>query len=163
MNPTLFSHTDPWPLAPNPLLSGQRLDREEANRLWDLDLLALGAAADRMRRRLNPAPRVTYVIDRNINYSNICVSGCRFCAFFRPPGHPDGYLLSRDEILRKVAEAVAVGATQILMQGGLHPELPIAWFEETFRAMKARFPGITIHSLSAPEIVHLSQHSRLSY
>ncbi len=77
------------------MISGKRLNREEANRLWDLDLLELGQAAAAVRRRLNPEPKVTYVIDRNINYTNVCVSGCRFCAFYRPPGDPEGYVLDR--------------------------------------------------------------------
>lgn len=144
-------------------VSGHRLTESEVVALFSAPLALLGAAADAACRRRHPESHRTFVIDRNINYSNICISGCRFCAFFRPPGHPEGYLLSRDEILGKVEEAVAMGATQILMQGGLHPDLPIAWFEETFRAMKARFPGVTIHSLSAPEIVHLSRLSHLRY
>jgi len=129
--------------------------------LFDAPLSLLGAAADQVCRRLHPNPIRTFIIDRNINYSNICVSGCRFCAFFRPPGHPEGYLLTRDQILGKVEEAVALGATQILMQGGLHPELRLSWFEDTFRAVKARW-SVTIHSLSAPEVVHLARLSGLT-
>jgi cyclic dehypoxanthinyl futalosine synthase len=138
------------------------LPEPEAAALFSAPLALLGAAADVVCRRLHPEPSRTFVIDRNINYSNICVSGCAFCAFFRPPGHPEGYLLSLDEIIAKMDEAAGLGATQILMQGGLHPDLSLAWFEETFRAVKAHFPGITIHSLSAPEIVHLSLMSGLS-
>ena len=86
------------------LAAGARLDFHEANRLWDLELLTLGAAADRVRRRLNPEPRVTFVIDRNINYTNICTSGCRFCAFYRPPGAADGYVLDWDALAAKLME-----------------------------------------------------------
>ena len=154
--------SDSWKPAVDAAASGARISEQEAVSLFSAPLASLGAAADAVGRRLHPEPYRTFVIDRNINYSNICVSGCTFCAFFRPPGHPKGYVLSLDEIIRKIAEAVAVGATQILMQGGLHPDLPLWWFEETFHAIKARFPGITIHSLSAPEIAHLSRISGLT-
>jgi len=140
--------------------SGGRLERDQAVALFAAPLAALGAAADALCRRLHPEALRTFVIDRNINYSNVCVSGCRFCAFFRPPGHGDGYVLSHEEILSKVEEAVALGATEILMQGGLHPDLPLSWFEDLFRSIKERF-SVTIHSLSAPEIVHLSRVSGL--
>jgi cyclic dehypoxanthinyl futalosine synthase len=150
-----------WKSALERACSGKRLAEDEAIALFRAPLALLGAAADAVCRRLHPEPARTFVADRNINYSNICVSGCRFCAFFRPSGHPQGYLLTPEEILAKVEEAVGLGATQILMQGGLHPELPLTWFEEVFRAIKERFPAITIHSLSAPEIVHLSRVSDL--
>ena len=102
----------------------------------------------------------TYVIDRNINYTNICISGCAFCAFYRPPGHPEGYVLTTQQVLEKVREAVDLGATQILMQGGLHPNLPIDYFESLFRAVKESFP-VQVHSLSAPEVVHIGRVSGL--
>src|SRR5271157_4074176 len=105
------------------MISSKRLDRDAANRLWDVDLLALGAAADRVRRRLNPEPRVTYVIDRNINYTNICVSGCRFCAFYRPPGAAEGYVLSWIELAAKLQELKDHDGSGVLLQGGLNPEL----------------------------------------
>jgi cyclic dehypoxanthinyl futalosine synthase len=151
-----------WKLALERAASGARLAADDALALFSAPLALLGAAADAMCRRLHPEPYRTFVSDRNINYSNICITGCRFCAFFRPPGHAEGYLLSREQILAKVEEAVSLGATQILMQGGLHPELPLSWFEDIFRAIKARFP-VTIHSLSAPEIVHLSALSNLNF
>ena len=143
-------------------IAGERLSVDQAVGLFEAPLALLGAAADSVCRRLYPEPIRTFVVDRNINYSNICVSGCRFCAFWRPPGHPEGYVLGRDEILAKVEEAVALGATQILMQGGLHPELPLSWFEEVLSAIRARFPGVVLHSLSAPEIVHLARLSGLT-
>ncbi len=104
----------------------------------------------------------TYTIDRNINYTNICVSGCKFCAFFKKPGDAGGYELSVDEILRRVAEAVELGASQIMLQGGLNPDLDISWFEDLFRAIKSHH-NIWLHSLSAPEIVFLAEQSGLSY
>jgi cyclic dehypoxanthinyl futalosine synthase len=152
----------PWQRALTHAAEGHRLDAAGARALFDAPLAALGAAADAMCRRLHPEPIRTFVIDRNINSTNICVSGCRFCAFFRPPGHPQGYVLSQEEILAKVGEAVAVGATQIMLQGGLHPDLPLSWFEDTFRAIKARYPDVTLHSLTAPEIAHLARLAGLS-
>ncbi len=151
-----MSWTKPLERAAN----GERISAEEAAALFSAPLAALGAAADAVCRRMHPEPVRTFVIDRNINYTNICVSGCRFCAFYRPPGHPEGYVLSHDQVLRKVEEAVAQGATQILMQGGLHPDLPIEWFEELLSKIKQRFP-VVLHSLSAPEIVHLAGISGL--
>lgn len=103
----------------------------------------------------------TYAIDRNINYTNICVSGCKFCAFYKKPGDPEGYVLTDDQIFEKIREAVELGATQILMQGGLHPDLKIDYFESLFRKIKDRF-DVQLHSLSAPEIVHIANISGLS-
>ena len=141
--------------------AGQRLDREQGLALFDADLLSLGQVASELcRRRHGDSPR-TYVIDRNINYTNICRSGCRFCAFWRAPDAPDAYLLSHADVLAKVAEAERLGATQILLQGGLHPQLGLEWFEELFRAIKAAH-RVHIHSLSPPEIVHLAELSGLS-
>ena len=133
----------------------QRLDREEANRLWDLDLLALGAAADLVRRRLNPAPRVTYVIDRNINYTNICVSGCRFCAFYRPPGTPDGYVLAWDELAAKLQELKDHGGSGVLLQGGLNPELGPDYYEKLIGSIRAS--GLAVHGFSPPEVVYWAE------
>jgi len=124
------------------------------------DLLWLGALADAARRKLHPEPAVTYLIDRNINYTNICSSGCRFCAFFRREGDPEGYLLSREEIGAKIDEAKGLGATSILLQGGLHPGLDIEYFEELFRYIRRRHP-IHLHALSPPELVHIAGRSGL--
>ncbi len=129
-----FSKTGPRPLTPDPLLSGHRLDRDAANRLWDADLLALGAAADGVRRKLNPEPRVTYVIDRNINYTNVCVSGCRFCAFYRPPGAEGGYVLGWDELAAKLQELKDHGGSGVLLQGGLNPELGPDYYKSSSAA-----------------------------
>ena len=125
------------------------------------DLLALGAAADKVRRRLHPAADVTFVVDRNINYTDYCVSGCRFCAFYKEPGSGEGYLLSRDEIFRKIEETLALGGTAIMMQGGLSPDLDICWFERVFADIKERYP-IHIHSLSPPEVAHIAAQSGLT-
>ncbi len=142
--------------------SGDRITADEALKLFErAELAKLGLAAANRSDILHPEPVRTYVIDRNINYTNICSSGCRFCAFFRPPGHAEGYVLSTEEVLAKVSEAVDLGATQIMMQGGLHPGLDISFYENLFREVKSRF-SVQIHSLSAPEIVHIADVSRLN-
>lgn len=142
-------------------MSTPRIGCDEAlAMLEEAPLPELGWMADYVCRQKHPEPIRTYVIDRNINYTNICVCGCRFCAFFRPPGHPEGYVLTDEEILAKVEEAVALGATQILMQGGLHPHLRIDHFERLFMRIKERY-RVQLHSLSAPEIVHIARISGL--
>lgn len=144
------------------VVAGRRLSPEESRRLMDeADLLTLGRAAGRIRSRLHPEGLATFVGDRNINYTNVCVTACRFCAFFRAPGHPDGYVLDRETIYRKLAETVAAGGTQILMQGGIHPDLDLAWFCDLLRDIKSRF-AIHIHSFSPPEIQHLARTEGLS-
>jgi len=143
--------------------NGMPLTREEALRLFqEAEMTSLGKLADRIRRRLHPENVVTYVVDRNVNYTNICVSRCRFCAFFRDTGSPDAYVLTREEIFRKVRELAEQGGTQLLMQGGLHPELGIEFFEGLFRGVRERFPHIHIHSLSPAEIVHISAVSDIT-
>jgi cyclic dehypoxanthinyl futalosine synthase len=136
-------------------------DAEALELLRSRELLQVGAHAHAVRERVVPGPLATYVIDRNINYTNICVSGCRFCAFHCSPGDPEGWVLSREEIYRKIQETLDLGGTAIMMQGGLHPDLDIGFFEDLFRSIKERF-GITIHSLSAPEIVHIAKVSGIS-
>lgn len=144
------------------VLAGERITFEEGLKLWKrADTLLLGYLADTVRRRLHPEGVVTFVVDRNINYTNICVCGCRFCAFFRPPGHPEGFVLTREEIYEKIEETLKAGGTQILMQGGLNPHLRLSYFEGLFRDIKARY-GITLHSLSPVEIDFLSQQEGLS-
>jgi cyclic dehypoxanthinyl futalosine synthase len=142
------------------LKTGARLDFEEARRLWDLDLLTLGQAADRVRRRLHPENRVTYVIDRNINYTNICVSGCRFCAFYRPPGAADGYVLDGDTLRQKLEELKAHGGSGVLLQGGLNPDLPLTYYEELVGAI--RDFGLGVHGFSPPELAFLAARNDLS-
>jgi len=123
------------------------------------DLLQL---ADERRRQLHPDNVVTYVVDRNINYSNVCSAVCTFCAFYRKPGHPEGYVLSFDEIFKKVEETIALGGSGILMQGGLHPDLPLEYYEDLLRELKSRY-GIYLHCFSPPEIHNFSEITGLSY
>jgi len=138
-------------------LFGQRISACEGVALFEqADLLELGQAADQIRQRLHPDNRVTFVIDRNINYTNVCTTGCRFCAFFRAPGHPEGYVLSRKELHTKIRETIEQGGTQLLIQGGLNPQLQLTYYEDMLRDIKANF-NIHIHSFSPPEIVHMAQ------
>lgn len=124
------------------------------------DLHQLGFLADSIRRRMHPEPVVSYVIDRNINYTDICISACKFCAFFKAPEDTTGQVLSREQLAEKIAETQALGGTQILLQGGLHPEKPLEFYEDMLRFMKST--GIHIHGFSPPEIFHFSQISGLS-
>jgi cyclic dehypoxanthinyl futalosine synthase len=142
------------------LTSGDRLDRPEALALWDLDLLTLGRLADRARWRLHPEPTVTYVVDRNINYTNICVSGCRFCAFFRPPESPEGFVLDDQTLHRKLTETLELGGSGVLLQGGLNPELPLSYYEDLVRFIRAH--DLHVHGFSPPEITFFSRQSGLS-
>lgn len=139
------------------------IDREQALQLLLTgNLLELGRRADAIRRRLHPEQRVTFVVDRNVNYTNVCESRCSFCAFYRDQDAADAYLLSYDAIFEKIAELVAHGGTQLLMQGGLHPDLDLGYFEELFREIKRRFPQVQNHSLSPAEICHLADRHGLS-
>ncbi|ACA59603.1 cyclic dehypoxanthinyl futalosine synthase [Candidatus Desulforudis audaxviator] len=143
--------------------AGRRLSEEEGTALLEsADLLDVGRAADLARRRRHPEGRVTFVIDRNINYTNVCVSACRFCAFYRSPDAPDAYVLSVEEIIEKIGELVRLGGTQVLIQGGLHPELGLEYYIGMLEAVKARFDGLQVHSFSPPEIVHLARREGLS-
>jgi cyclic dehypoxanthinyl futalosine synthase len=118
-------------------------------------------AAEAIRQRKHPDGIVTYIIDRNVNYTNICVAKCNFCAFYREVGSPDGYVLGFDELFRKIDETIAVGGVQLLLQGGHNPDLPLSWYEDLFRAVKTRYPEFKLHALSPPEVVHLSRLSQL--
>ena len=141
--------------------AGQRLSAADAEQLLESrDLAAIGRAADAVTRRMHPEPYRTYNIDRNINYTNICTAVCDFCAFYRPPQHAEGYLLDRGLILAKIEETVALGGDQILMQGGLHPTLPLEWYEELLRDIKSHFPQVNIHGFSPPEIHHFTKVSK---
>ncbi len=141
---------------------GGRISPRDALRLLnEAPLTALGAAADTRCRQLHPDGYRTYHIDRNINYSNVCVAGCRFCAFWRGKNSPEAYVLSFEDLFRKIEETIALGGDQILLQGGLHPDLPLDWYEDLLRAIKERFPQINIHGFSPPEIEHFSQLSGL--
>ena len=141
---------------------GGRLSPTEGLALLESnDLTALGRAADEVTRRLHPEPYRTYNIDRNINYTNVCTAVCDFCAFYRPPKHPEGYVLERDLLLQKIQETVELGGDQILMQGGLHPEFKLEWYEELLRDIKDHFPQINIHGFSPPEFHHFTKVSKL--
>lgn len=143
-------------------VAGERLTPAEGLAILEThDLIALGQAADAVTRRLHPEPYRTYNIDRNINYSNVCAAVCDFCAFYRPLNHAESYVLSREELLQKVAETVSLGGDQILMQGGLHPTLPFEWYEELLRDLRAKFPQVNVHAFSPPEIHHFAKITKL--
>ena len=143
--------------------AGERLDADEAELLDEqAPLLELGLAADARRRALHPGDLVTYIVSRNVNYTNVCTTACHFCAFYRPRGHKDSYVLSREELTLKIDETVALGGIEILLQGGLHPDLGIEWYEDLFRWVKSTWPTINLHALSPEEIWHIARTSQLS-
>ena len=143
-------------------VAGERLSPDEGLRLLKShDLAAIGAAANAVTIRLHPEPFRTYNIDRNINYTNACTAVCDFCAFYRPPNHPEVYVLSMDVLLKKIEETVALGGDQILLQGGLHPKLPLEWYEDMLRTLRSHFPQVNIHGFSPPEIHHFTKISKL--
>jgi cyclic dehypoxanthinyl futalosine synthase len=140
----------------------ERLDANEGLALFkQADLLTLGEIANSLRKRLHPERLVTFIVDRNINYTNICINKCKFCAFYREAESPDAYILSREDIFTKIEETLAQGGTQILMQGGVHPDLEIDYFEDLFRSIKAHYT-IQIHSLSPSEISYVAKKAGLS-
>jgi len=142
---------------------GGRISPEEALLLYtDAPLHPLGEAADAVRRRRYPDNVVTYLIDRNINYTNVCVTACKFCAFYRAPKHAEGWTHSLEEILRRCAEAVELGATQVMLQGGHHPDYGVEYYESLFAAVKAEFPDLVIHSIGPSEILHMARVSGVS-
>jgi cyclic dehypoxanthinyl futalosine synthase len=142
--------------------AGGRLDRDEALALYTTAPLALlGQLADEVRTRRHPDGVVTYIIDRNVNYTNVCVARCNFCAFYRPVGSSEGYVLGFDEVFRKIDETIEVGGEQMLLQGGHNPDLPLEWYEDLFRAIKQRYPAFRLHALSPPEVVHLCRLTKL--
>ena len=144
------------------VLAGERLDRAEALELYQhAPTPVLGRLAAAVRSRKHPDSIVTYIIDRNVNYTNVCVARCNFCAFYRPVGSDEGYVLGFEEIFRKIDETIALGGGQLLLQGGHNPDLPLGWYEDLFRAVKQRYPTFRLHALSPPEVVHLSRLSRL--
>ncbi len=143
-------------------IAGERLSPEDGLRLLEShDLTAIGRAADEVTRRLHPEPIRTYNIDRNINYTNICTAVCDFCAFYRGPKSDEGYVVPREELLKKVEETVALGGDQILMQGGLHPDFKLEWYEELLQDLKSHFPNVNIHGFSPPELYHFTKVSKL--
>ena len=143
-------------------VNGQRISRDEGVTLMRSGSLhELGKAADAICRRLHPEPYRTYNIDRNINYSNVCAAVCDFCAFYRKVGDTEAYVLDTDVILKKIQETVDVGGDQILMQGGLHPDLPWKWYLDLLKTIKSHFPQVNIHAFSPPEIHFFSKLYRI--
>jgi cyclic dehypoxanthinyl futalosine synthase len=143
--------------------AGGRVGAGEALELYrDAPLPLLGELADGIRARRHPGGVVTYIIDRNVNYTNICVARCNFCAFYRPVGSGEGYVLGFKEIFKKIDETIALGGVQLLLQGGHNPDLPLEWYEDLFRAVKRRYPAFKLHALSPPEVIHLTRMSRLT-
>jgi cyclic dehypoxanthinyl futalosine synthase len=143
-------------------LAGQRIDAEQCRVLFDCDDLALlGSVANAVTRRKHPESFRTYNIDRNINYTNICTAVCDFCAFYRSPKDPTGYVLSREEMEAKIQETIQLGGEQILLQGGLHPHFKLEWYEEMLSDLKAKFPQVNLHAFSPPEIYHFTKVNKL--
>ncbi len=144
-------------------IAGERLTPSNAVTLLEShDLAAIGSAADQVTRRLHPENYRTYNIDRNINYTNICTAVCHFCAFYRGPKSDEGYVLSTEQILQKISEAVELGGNQILMQGGLHPKFKLDWYEDLLRSIKTEFPHVNVHGFSPPEFYHFTKVNNLS-
>ncbi len=140
----------------------QRLTFDEAYTLYkDAPFFELGSIAHNIRQKKHPQNIVTYVVDRNINYTNICVCGCKFCAFFKSPKKEGGYVITMEELDKKIKETIELGGTQILLQGSHHPDLPISFYEDMLRHIKEKFPSIHIHGFSPPEIIHISKISGL--
>jgi cyclic dehypoxanthinyl futalosine synthase len=141
---------------------GERLTPEMARVMYlEAPTPLLGRLADEVRRRKHPGGVVTYIIDRNVNYTNVCVARCKFCAFYRPVGSADGYTLGFDEIYRKIDETIRLGGGQLLLQGGHNPDVPLAWYEDLFRGVKQRYPEFKLHALSPPEVIHISRLAQL--
>jgi len=142
---------------------GERMTREEALVLFrDAPLLEVGAAAHEARLRRHPATTATFQVDRNINYTNVCIYRCAFCAFYRKAGDPEGYVLPAEEIGRKVEETIALGGTGVLLQGGVHADLPFSYYEEVLSFLRDRYPGIHRHAFSAPEVWFLAKKEKTS-
>ncbi len=146
------------------VLDGERLSAEDCTTLLESnDFVRIGLAADEIRQRKNPGDVVTYIIDRNINYTNVCNVVCTFCAFYRRPGKPDTYVHSIEEIEKRIDETIALGGTGVLMQGGLHPDFNIEWYEDLLRTLHAKYPTFQLHCFSPPEIHNISLISKLDY
>jgi cyclic dehypoxanthinyl futalosine synthase len=139
-----------------------RIDRNTAlDLLKNSDLLEIGERADNIRKNRHSGGIVTFIVDRNINYTNVCINKCKFCAFYRDAESPDAYLLSMDEIFKKIEETIALGGTQILLQGGIHPDLGIDYYIDLLKSIKSRYP-INVHGFSPPEIYYLADKHHLT-
>lgn len=145
-------------------LAGTRLTSEDCTALLESnDFVRIGLAAHEIRMRKNPTDVVTYIIDRNINYTNVCNVVCTFCAFYRRPGKPDTYVHSIEEICKRIDETIDLGGTGVLMQGGLHPDFNIEWYEDLLSTLHAKYPDFQLHCFSPPEIHNISLISKLDY
>lgn len=142
-------------------LAGERLSIGEGEELFSCDLLRLGKAADTVTRKLHPGPLRTFIVDRNISYTNACIVDCDFCAFYRRPGDPEAYTLSMEEILGKVRELASLGGTQVLIQGGVNPKLPLDFYLEMIRTIRREFPEISVHSFSVVELDFIAKRERM--
>src|SRR3982751_159302 len=148
----------------NRVLAGQRMSTEECTTLLGShDVARIGVAADEIRARRHPGNIVTYIIDRNVNYTNVCNVVCTFCAFYRRPGAEDTYVRTFDEICQKIDETIGLGGTGVLMQGGLHPDFGIEWYEDLLSRLRAKYPGFQLHCFSPPEIHNIHLISKLDY
>ena len=146
------------------VVNGDRMSVDECRTLLEShDIAAMGAAADQIRARRHPENIVTYIIDRNVNYTNVCNVVCTFCAFYRRPGAPDTYVRTFEEICQKIDETIALGGTGVLMQGGLHPDFGIEWYEDLLRSLKEKYPAFQLHCFSPPEIHNIHLISKLDY
>ena len=145
------------------VLAGERLNREDGVRLFHHpNLLEMALLADHVRRTKNPERRVTYIVGRNVNYTNVCWVRCKFCNFYRKPGETGGYVLPRETIFAKIQEMVDVGGIEVLMQGGLNPKLKIEWYEDLLSSIKERFPTVILHAFSPAELIYIKNISKLS-
>ncbi|MBD1372803.1 dehypoxanthine futalosine cyclase [Hazenella sp. IB182357] len=144
-------------------LAGERLSMEDGIALWESDEVEkIGEAADQIMKKIHPEPVTTFVIGRNVNYTNICDTYCRFCAFYRQPGSEEGYVLSNEEIFDKIQATLDAGGTEILMQGGTNPDLPFEYYTDLIKAIKHKFPEIYLHSFSPAEVMKMKEVSGLS-
>ena len=155
--------TDIQPILDRVLAGGRMTAEECAALLESYDVARMGVAADEVRRRKHPEGVVTYIIDRNINYTNVCNVVCTFCAFYRRPGKPDTYVRTLEDICARIDETIALGGTGVLMQGGLHPDFGLEWYEDLLRTLHARYPDFQLHCFSPPEIHNIHLISKLPY
>ena len=155
--------TDIQPILDRVLAGGRMTAQECAALLESHDVARMGVAADEIRRRKHPSGVVTYIIDRNVNYTNVCNVVCTFCAFYRRPGKPDTYVQTVEQICEKIDETIALGGTGVLMQGGLHPDFRLEWYEDLLRDLHARYPDFQLHCFSPPEIHNIHLISKLPY
>src|SRR3984893_15479961 len=146
------------------VLAGERISRSDALELYALPLEELGALADQRRQQVKGLSYdgrgndiVTYIVDRNVNYTNVCNVYCKFCAFYRVEGDDDAYVISHEEMDKKIEETIALGGTQILMQGGHHPKLTMQWYLDLLSHIKSKFPQINIHGFSPSEFIHFRE------